>query len=437
MSGDPEIQTTVEEPGTRTAVALTVVGLATVAGGLIITAAGGHLGTSLPPFFAFWDPHVDTYALIGLPVLAISAAASVPLLRGRGDLWGFLAGVFLIALAARLGLSLLRDGADGWYAVFGTDPEAGNEYLPALPAVDSLGLHAFLDRFAELAPTLPIHPSAHPPGTLVLLDLTGIDNARPFAALVIVVGTAAAPLTYVLARRVGIEEDRSRAAAILIAFSPAALLSGVLSTDAMFATLGWIAACLLVGSGLLSWACGAVALALASFFSWALLALGAFAAIFQLLRRGFGPAVGMALIAGLVLAGFYAALYAAWGFDPFGSVRAAGDAYDLGIANARPYLYWLFGSPVAFAVALGLPTAWFAARALGTGNEVAVGLAVIVVVSVAVGLTKAETERIWLFMGPLAAVAAATLVPLRRMPLIVGLLVAQALATQILLDTIW
>ena len=437
MSGDPEIQTTVEEPGTRTAVALTVVGLATVAGGLIFTAAGGHLGTSLPPFFAFWDPHVDTYALIGLPVLAISAAASVPLLRGRGNLWGFLAGVFLIALAARLGLSLLRDGADGWYAVFGTDPEAGNEYLPALPAVDSLGLHAFLDRFAELAPTLPIHPSAHPPGTLVLLDLTGIDSARPFAALVIVVGTAAAPLTYVLARRVGIEEDRSRAAAILIAFSPAALLYGVLSTDAMFATLGLIAACLLVGSGLLSWTCGAVALALASFFSWALLALGAFAAIFQLLRRGLGSAVGMALVAGLVLAGFYAALYGAWGFDPLGSVRAAGDAYDLGIANARPYLYWLFGSPVAFAVALGLPTAWFAARALGTGNEVAVGLAVIVVVSVAVGLTKAETERIWLFMGPLAAVAAATLVPLRRMPLIVGLLVAQALATQILLDTIW
>jgi hypothetical protein len=145
----------------------------------------------------------------------------------------------------------------------------------------------------------------------------------------------------------------------------------------------------------------------------------------------------MALVAGVVLAGFYAALYGAWGFDPLGSVRAAGDAYDLGIANARPYLYWLFGSPVAFAVALGLPTAWFAARALGTGNEVAVALAVIVVVSVVIGLTKAETERIWLFMGPLAAVAAATLVPLRRMPLIVGLLVAQALVAQILLDTIW
>ncbi len=67
----------------------------------------------------------------------------------------------------------------------------------------------------------------------------------------------------------------------------------------------------------------------------------------------------------------------------------------------------------------------------------AIGLAAIIVVSVVIGLTKAETERIWLFMGPLAAVAAATIVPVRRMPAIVVALLAQALATQILLDTIW
>jgi hypothetical protein len=145
----------------------------------------------------------------------------------------------------------------------------------------------------------------------------------------------------------------------------------------------------------------------------------------------------MALVAGCVLAAFYLALYGALGFDPIGSVSAAGEAYDLGISNARPYLFWLFGSPVAFAVALGIPTAWFAARALGAGNEVAIGLATIIVVSVAIGLTKAETERIWLFMAPLAAVAGATLVPVRRMPAICGLLIAQALATQLMLDTIW
>ncbi len=424
-------------PGTRTAVVLTVLGLLTIAVGLGIRAAGGGLGAPLPPFFATWDPHVDTYALIGLPVLALALLAAVPLLGGRGGTLTFVLGAFAIALAARLGLSLVRDGADGWYAVFGSDPEAANEYLPVLPAVDSLGLHAFLDRFAELSPTLPIHPSAHPPGILVLLEATGIDGPRAFAALVIVVGAAAVPLTWALGRRLGMADARARAAAMLVAFSPAALLYGVLTTDAMFATLGLLAAWLLVGSGLGSWVAGGIALAVASFFSWALLAIGTFAAVVRLLRGGLRSAIGMALVAGAVLVGFYLALYALSGFDPLGSVRSAGDAYALGISNARPYAFWLFGSPVAFAVALGIPTAWYAARALGTGDPAAVGLAAIVLVSVLIGLTKAETERIWLFMGPLAAVAAATLVPLRRMPALCAFLIAQALLTQVLLDTVW
>ena len=55
-----------------------------------------------------------------------------------------------------------------------------------------------------------------------------------------------------------------------------------------------------------------------------------------------------------------------------------------------------------------------------------------------IGLTKAETERIWLFMGPLAAVAAATLVPPERMPR--GPRPARragARLLELLLDTIW
>jgi hypothetical protein len=426
-----------DRPGTGTALALTAVAALTVGFGLAYRAAGGGLGTELPPFFAVWDPALSPWVLLGLPLVALTALAALPLVSGRGGPVAFFAATFAIALAARLGMSLLRDGADGWYAVFGTDPESANEYLPALPAVHSLGLHDFLDRFAELSPTLPIHPTAHPPGILVLLDLTGIDGPRGFAALVIVLAALAAPLTYVLGRRVAVGELRARAAAMLIAFSPASLLFGVLSTDAMFATFGLIAACLLVGRRVRSWVGGSIAVVVASFLSWALLAIAAFAAVFQLLRRGLGPAVTMAAIVAAAILAAYGLLYAATGFDPLGSVRAAGDAYALGIANARPYLFWLFGSPVAFAVALGLPTAWYAARSLGCGDAVAVGLATIVVISVLLGLTKAETERIWLFMGPLAAVAAAAILPIQRMPAIVCALIAQALVTQILLDTIW
>jgi len=424
-------------PGTRSALALGAVALATVAVGIVVETATSSLGAPLAPFFATLSPRIDPAAALALPAYLLAAAAAVALARSSTGTGRFLAGCFGVALAARLGLATARDGLDGLYAVLGPAPEGANEYLPALPALHSLGVHAFLDRFAEISPTLPIHPSAHPPGILLLLDALGIDGPRAFAALVIAVGAGAAPLTYVLARRLALDEGRARLAALLIALSPAAMLYGVTSTDALYATLGLGALCLLAGSQLLPRVLGGLALAVASFFSWALLALGAFAAVVVALREGPRSAIVLSLVVGVALVAFYGVLHAAFGFDPIGAVRAAGDAYDLGISNARPYIFWLFGSPVAYAVALGLPTAWFAARALGAGNEVAIGLAAIIAVSVLIGLTKAETERIWLFMGPLAAVAAATLLPARRMPLVLGALAAQGLAAALLLDTIW
>ena len=424
-------------PGTTTALALTAVGIGTVAVGLIVRASGGDLGVPLPPFLAFWRPEIDLEALIALPLFALATAGAVLLARRDVGVGGFLIGVLVVTVVARLSISAAREGTDGFYAVFGHDPEAANEYLPALPAIDSLGVREFLDRFAELSPTLPIHPSAHPPGTLILLHALGIDTAKGMAALTIALGSLAVPLTYALARSAGLEEARCRAAALLLALSPSAQLYGVTSTDSMFATLATAAACLLLAAGVGRRLLGAVALALASVVAWALLAIGAFAAVLVAIREGLRPALALAIASAAVVLLAYGALYAATGFDPVGAVRAAGDAYDLGIANARPYSYWLFGSPVAFAVALGLPTAWFAARALGAGEALAIGLATIVLVAVLAGLTKAETERIWLFMGPLAAVAAACVVPLRRMPMILGLLAAQALACGLLLFTIW
>ena len=424
-------------PGTRTAGWLAAVAAATIVAGFAIDAAGGGLGTPLPPFFAHWDPAIDGAGVAWVALLGATLAGAIALLRPGRSVLTFLAGAFALALVARLALAAAREGIDGWYTVFGTDPEAANEYLPVLPTIESLGVRDFLDRFAELAPTLPIHPSAHPPGTPLLIDAMGIVGPRALAAFVIVVGAAAVPLTYALGRCTGLGEERARAAAMLIALSPAAMLYGVVSTDAMFATFGLAAACLLLAGGIGARVLGMLALAVASFFSWALLAIGAFATIVVALRESVRAAAGLAIGAGLAVLGFYAALHAATGFDPIGAIEAAGEAYDLGISSARPYLFWLFGSPVAFAVALGLPTAWYAARALGTGDAVAIGLAAIIVVAAVIGLTKAETERIWLFMGPLAAVAAAALVPRERMPLLLALLAAQALAASLLLETIW
>jgi hypothetical protein len=53
------------------------------------------------------------------------------------------------------------------------------------------------------------------------------------------------------------------------------------------------------------------------------------------------------------------------------------------------------------------------------------------------GFTKAETERIWLFLVPLACVAAAPAIERHRLTAITALLLAQALAVEVLFDTIW
>jgi len=336
----------------------------------------------------------------------------------------------------RLALAAAREGPSGWYAAFDTGFNAANEYLPSLPSLD-LGLIAFLDRFDALAPTLSVHPSAHPPGMLVTLHLLEIDGVVAMAWLVILAGTLAAPLTYVLGRRL-LDERRARLAALLFACSPSALIYGVSSADALFVTLGLAAAIALVGDHrLVAVVLGPALLALAAFFSYALLALGAWAALLVLRLRGARDAARLALASGAGLALAYGGLYAAAGFDPIASLMAADDAYRASIATVRPYAYWVLGSPAAFIVALGVPIAWSATRAVAERHPAALALAAVVLVAALGGFSKAETERVWLFMVPLACVAAAYVLPLRKLAATLGALALQAFAIELLFETIW
>jgi len=68
---------------------------------------------------------------------------------------------------------------------------------------------------------------------------------------------------------------------------------------------------------------------------------------------------------------------------------------------------------VAFLVVLGLPIAWYALRALARGESVAIALFAVLAISALLGFTKAETERIYLFLVPLACIAAAPALPER------------------------
>src|ERR671922_407241 len=419
---------------------VTAIAAVTVAYGWTARANGVRLGAGLAPLLADWEPVVRVSALPAVALLAVGVVGAPRLRSERIPPWLFALVGFCLGLALRVALGIARQGADGLYAVYELgNNEAANEYLPALPAFD-FGTRFFLDRFAEVGASLPVHAIGHPPGLLLTLHWLGIDGAEGMAALTISVGALSIPLAYLLARSL-MDERGARITTLLYVFAPSAALYGATSADALYATLALTAAVPLAIAarrpGRAATAAGASAFALASFFSYANLAVGAWAGLLTWQRAGFKRAAGIAAGCGLALVAFYAALHAATGYDPIGAVEAAESVYREGIASRRPYEFWVVGAPTAFLVALGLPIAWYMLQSAGAGDRAARALLVVIAVAAVLGFTKGETERIWLFLVPIACAAAAASVPERRLPLVIGALAAQTLATEHLLYTVW
>jgi hypothetical protein len=416
-----------------------LVAVGTLAWGLSVEAGGVQLGTPNPPFNYRWLPRTELgWALAaGLLLAATVAGAPALLTRPRRPL-AVAAALAVLALLVRLAVAAARHGTEGWYRVFDGELsfEAANEYLPALPAA-RLGLGFLLDRFAELVPALPVHAAGHPPGVLLVLAALGIDSPEGMAALCIGAGALAAPLTYALGRALLADERAARVAGLLAVLSPSLVIHGAVSADALFATLGALAAALLVARRPALRALGALAVAVASLFSWALLAVAAFAALAVWAREGLRAAVVLSAACGAALLGFHGLLALLVGWDPIGALRETEAVYRIGIAAVRPYWFWVLGSPVAAFVALGLPIAGYALRALWMRRPAALALAAVVLVASVAGFTKAEVERIWLPFVPLACVAAASVLPPRRLVWVAGLLALQALATELVFDTLW
>ena len=414
----------------------------TAAAVALATIVVGHtadvpLGLPSAPLVGNWRPQVDP--LLAVSVLCFTAAVLLAprLLTPRVPPWAFALAALALTLVLRLALAAGSGGTAQWSAVF--DPrtfEGANEYLPALGALD-FGTGFFVDRFAELVPSLPVHAAGHPPGLLLTLHALGIDSPGAMAALTIGIGALSGPLAYLAGRQV-LDERGARLAALLLVLAPGALLFGATSADAVYLTLGLLAAWPLASRSWSARAAGAALLAAGSFFAWSLLAVGAWAAFLALRRDGLRDAIALVALCGAALVLFHAALHAATGFDPIGTLRATEEVYRAGIASRRPYWFWLFGSPVAFLVVLGLPISWLALRGLARGQALAVAIFAVIAIAAVMGFTKAETERIWLFLAPFVCLAAAgALTERARLLPLFAALAAQAVLYELAFDTVW
>jgi hypothetical protein len=244
-------------------------------------------------------------------------------------------------------------------------------------------------------------------------------------------------MTYMLVRGLGRDDRTARTAALLAAASLGLLLFGVTSADAVYALLGTAAAALLVRPSWAARGAGAVLLAVAAFFSWALLAAGAFAVLVTWSRDGWRAAVALGVACAAALIAFNAALAGIYGYDPIGTLRATEQVYRRSLAQVRPYWFWVLGSPIAWMVCAGLPLSGGWLMAVRRRCPEALALAAVVLIASVLAFTKAETERIWLPFVPLACAAAATVVAPRRLRWVLAALAAQALLTQLLFETVW
>jgi hypothetical protein len=382
-----------------------------------------------PPLFADWEPHVGP----GTPAAVVVAVAVVtygPVLAARLPWRALLAAAWGTAMAWTWSLALV----DGWHRGVAARLTTRNEYLRVI------------DRFHDIPATLkdfthhivsgspdpwPAHIAGHPPAatlTFVLLDRVGLRGGGWAGAWCIIVGTTACVAVLVTLRLLTGEGLARRAAPFLV-LAPAAVWVGA-SADGYFAAVAsWSVALLALavtegarpgvrtaasfGSGLL--------FGLTCYLSYGLTLfalIGAGVVLLGRVQRRTLLRGSVFLVAGLAVVPL---AFTAAGFDWWEAYRLLVTRYYQGIGGVRPYGYWVWANLACTVVVVGLATAAGLQRAGGAlvrdragvltprmpgtaGDPAAEARLALLVLCALVallladlsGMSKAETERIWL-----------------------------------------
>ncbi|MFH8448717.1 hypothetical protein ACH4CD_05705 [Streptomyces fungicidicus] len=384
---------------------------AAVSAGARIQDRHGTLRVNWPPLLADWAPHTGP----GTPAALAVAAAVVaygPSLAARLSWRPLLLVVWASSLAWTWSLALV----DGWHRGVAGQLTTPHEYLRAVDrfrdvpaALRTFDAHILLDS----PDNWPAHVAGHPPGAtlvFVLLDRVGLGGGGWAGAFVITTGTTAAVAVLIAVRRLA-DESLARRAAPFLVLAPAAVWVGT-SADGLFtAVAAWAVALLALavtghhpartglGAGLLS--------GVTVYLSYGLTLFAVIGAAVLLLGTRRLPALPYAVAGFLVVPAVFTAL----GFDWWEAYRLLVTRYHQGAGGVRPYGYWVWANLACTVLITGPATVAGLRRAGGllTGvrtlppRAAALRLALLagaalvaLLIADLSGMSKAETERIWL-----------------------------------------
>ncbi|KOG30624.1 hypothetical protein [Streptomyces resistomycificus] len=367
----------------------------------------GTLRVGWPPLLATWDPHLGPGTPAALVVAALVVAYG-PALAARLPWRVLLLGVWAAGMAWTFSLALV----DGWHRGVAEQLTTRSEYLPVVDRFPDIpaALADFTGHILIDSPdNWPAHVAGHPPAatlTFVLLDRVGLGGGGWAGAWCITVGTTAA-VAVLVAVRVLADESLARRAAPFLVLAPAAVWVGT-SADGYFAAVAAWATALLalaVTGHRPAWTAGAAGLlfGLTCYLSYGLTLFAVIAGAVLLL----GPRRTRALLllpAGLVVV---PAVFTLAGFDWWEAYRLLVRRYHQGAGGVRPYGYWVWANLACTVLVVG-PATVAGLRRTGVTllrrrarPDVRLGVLVLAALIALLaadlsGMSKAETERIWL-----------------------------------------
>lgn len=424
---------------------------------LLATDPRAELDQTVAPILATLDPHVGW----GTPFAVVVALAVVlrgPAVAARLPWRTLLVVAYVTTLAWGFSLAMV----DGWQEGFAGNLTTDDEYLSQVGEVGNIHvlLQTFTSHIVDYQPgRWTTHVSAHPPGVFLFyvgLDRVGLGGGAWASSTTFAIGASATVAILVAVRALagrsgGVRfgdldgEALARRAAPFLALATTAIWVGV-SADGMFAAVSaWGVALLALAAtrsvrhpALVAGAAGLV-LGFSIYLSYgvALMALPALAVLVA--ARAWRPIVPAVVGALAVVVVFTAAGF--WWFEGYQLVVYR---YYQGIAARRTYSYWLWGNVAALTISVGLTSFAGVRRALAPRRlRAREGLSMLVlgaVLAVAYadysGLSRSETERIWLPFG-VWVVAAAALLPARHHRRWLAVAAVSALAINHLLRTGW